>query len=150
MMMASFAQLNLILLATATPPQRIIVDTDMGFDVDDAVAVCLANALHMAGKAEILAVVHNTGCALGIGGVSAMNHFYHNDDIIIGAWKGRYGKNCDKHYEGTLGQNQVHASGDCTQDQNQQAGTQTCRQHSRLTNHRTGNNYGGHMEVGRQ
>lgn len=35
-----------------------------------------------------------------------MNHFYGHDDIILGAWKGRYGKNCAKHYEGTLGQDQ--------------------------------------------
>eukprot|EP01050_Picozoa_sp_SAG11_P001635 SAG11_NODE_74_length_18043_cov_13.387818_5_plen_86_part_00 len=41
-------------LVAAIPPgpiaQRLIVDTDMGFDVDDAVAVCLANSLHMNGK----------------------------------------------------------------------------------------------------
>ena len=100
------AHLSLFFLAKATPRQRIIVDTDMGFDVDDVGAVCLANALHLAGKAELLAVVHNTGCDLGVGGVSAMNHFYNNDDVVIGAWRGRYGKNCDKHYEGTSGQNQ--------------------------------------------
>lgn len=96
--------------SSSAAPQRIIVDTDMGFDVDDVAAVCLANSLHMAGLAELLAVVHNTGCTLGIGGVSAMNHFYGNDDVILGAWKGRYGQNCDKHYEGTFGQNQYLAT----------------------------------------
>ena len=30
-------------LCLSTSPQRLIVDTDMGFDVDDAVALCLAN-----------------------------------------------------------------------------------------------------------
>lgn len=93
--------------ATLVPPQNIIIDTDMGFDVDDVGAVCLGNALQMEGHAKIIAIVHNTGCSIGIGGVSAINHFYgHDDDIILGAWKGRYGKNCDKHYEGTFGQDQ--------------------------------------------
>jgi hypothetical protein len=60
----------------AAPPQRLIIDTDMGFDVDDVGAVCLGNALADAGLVSLLAVVHNTGCKLGIGGVSAINHFY--------------------------------------------------------------------------
>ncbi len=32
----------------------------MGFDVDDVGAVCLAHALEDAGKAKILAIVHDT------------------------------------------------------------------------------------------
>jgi len=96
---------------TPSPPvpntgQRLIVDTDMGFDVDDAVAVCLANALHDAGKVNLLAVVHDTGCELGIGAVSAINHFYGHDNVTLGAWKGRYGGDCNKHYGATDGQNQ--------------------------------------------
>lgn len=62
-------------------PQRLIVDTDMGFDVDDVMAVCLANTLHWLGEVELLAVVHDTGCHLGIGGPSAINHFYGHDNI---------------------------------------------------------------------
>jgi hypothetical protein len=69
-------------------PQRVIVDTDMGFDVDDVVAVCLANSLHMNSKINLLAVVHNTGCNLGIGGVSSINHWYNHDNVTLGAWKG--------------------------------------------------------------
>eukprot|EP00729_Bicosta_minor_P022210 gene22210-24195_t len=93
-------------MAVADGPQKIIIDTDMGFDVDDVGAVCLGNALMAANKTDILAVVHNTGCNLGIGGVSSINHFYGHDDIILGAWKGEFGSDCDKHYEGTSGQNQ--------------------------------------------
>jgi hypothetical protein len=63
-------------VSAAASPQRLIVDTDMGFDVDDIVAVCLANSLHMNGKVDLLAVVHDTGCNLGIGGVSAVQNFY--------------------------------------------------------------------------
>jgi len=39
-----------------------------------------------------------------------MNHFYGHDDIILGAWKGHFGSNCDKHYDGTFGQNQYLAT----------------------------------------
>eukprot|EP00756_Hemistasia_phaeocysticola_P067366 Hpha_TRINITY_DN9913_c0_g1::TRINITY_DN9913_c0_g1_i1::g.140353::m.140353 len=92
--------------SAADGPQRLIVDTDMGFDVDDVVAVCLANSLHMNGKARLLAVVHNTGCALGIGGVSAINHFYGHDNVTLGAWKGKFGSDCNTHFQGTYGQNQ--------------------------------------------
>ena len=92
--------------AATGAPQRLIIDTDMGFDGDDVGAVCLGNALADAGLVELVAVVHNTGCKLGIGGVSAINHFYGRDDVPLGAWKGRFGDDCDKHYEGTSGQNQ--------------------------------------------
>ena len=37
--------------AAASSPTKIIVDTDMGMDVDDVGAVTLANALHMSGEA---------------------------------------------------------------------------------------------------
>merc|ERR1712046_406152 len=68
--------------------------------------VCLGNALMMQGKADILAVVHDTGCKLGIGGVSAINNFYGHNDIVLGAWKGQFGSDCNQHYAGTSGQNQ--------------------------------------------
>lgn len=77
-----------------------------GFDVDDAVAICLGNALHMNGEAELLAVIHDTGCDLGAGGVSALNHFYGHDNITIGAWKGKYGSDCTTHFKGADGQDQ--------------------------------------------
>lgn len=74
--------------------QQLIVDTDMGFDVDDVVAVSVANSLKAQGKADILAIVHDTGCEKGVGGISAINHWYGHDDILIGAWKGEFGKGC--------------------------------------------------------
>ena len=43
--------------------QRLIVDTDMGFDVDDAVAVCLANSLHTNGQVIELPLSSTVGCA---------------------------------------------------------------------------------------
>ena len=59
----------------------------MGMDVDDVGAVTLANALHQAGEAELVAVLHNTGFSLGVGGVSAINAFYNNSDVPVGAFK---------------------------------------------------------------
>lgn len=86
---------------------RLIVDTDMGFDVDDVAAVCLANVLHDQNRVELIAVVHNTGCRLGVGGISSIVHFYGNDDnVTIGAWKGSFGSDCDTHFQGAFGQNQ--------------------------------------------
>eukprot|EP01050_Picozoa_sp_SAG11_P001634 SAG11_NODE_74_length_18043_cov_13.387818_4_plen_89_part_00 len=55
---------------------------------------------------NLLAVVHNTGCKLGIGGVSAINHFYGHDNVTLGAWKGKFGSDCDTHFKGASGQNQ--------------------------------------------
>ena len=50
--------------ATAPPPVGLIIDTDIGGggcqDVDDVVAVCIANALADNGEAALLAVVQNT------------------------------------------------------------------------------------------
>lgn len=72
--------------------QKLIVDTDMGLDIDDVAAVCMANRMHNAGEVELLAVVHNTGFAKGVGGISAINHWYGNDDIPIGGFKGAFGR----------------------------------------------------------
>lgn len=61
----------------------------MGMDVDDVGAVTLANALHLSGEAELIAVLHNTGFKLGAGGVSAINTFYGNAAVEVGAFKVR-------------------------------------------------------------
>lgn len=75
---------------TAVP---LIIDTDMSFDVDDVLAVCMAHALHDLNEANILAIVHNSGYPGGIGGASVLNHFYHHDEEIpLGAYKGPFGR----------------------------------------------------------
>ena len=69
-----------------SPPQRLIIDTDMSSDCDDVGAVCMAHALMDAGEAELLAVVHNTGLLEGVGAVSAINAWYGRQDIVpVGA-----------------------------------------------------------------
>lgn len=71
---------------------RLIIDTDMGFDVDDVAAVCAAHALHDLGEASLLAVVHDTGFNKGIGAVSVINHYYGHDSVALGAYKGAFGR----------------------------------------------------------
>ena len=44
------------------------------------------------GEANILAIVHDSGYKTGIGGVSAINHYYGHDFIPLGAYKGPFGK----------------------------------------------------------
>ena len=71
----------------------MIIDTDMGFDVDDVGALCVAHALADNNETDILLVVHDTGFRLGAGAISSINHFYGRDEIPIGAYKGAFGKN---------------------------------------------------------
>merc|ERR1712215_487951 len=70
---------------------KLIIDTDMDFDVDDVGAVCAAHAMADRGEVEILAIVHNAGYPRGIGAVSVLNHYYGRDDIPLGAFKGSFG-----------------------------------------------------------
>ena len=70
----------------------LIIDTDASFDVDDVVAICLAHALADRGETKILAIMHDAGIPEGIGAVSVLNHWYGRDDILLGAYKGEYGK----------------------------------------------------------
>jgi len=70
----------------------LIIDTDASFDVDDVVAVCMAHALMDNGEVDIKAIVHDAGIPEGIGAMSVLNHYYGRDDILLGAYKGNFGK----------------------------------------------------------
>jgi inosine-uridine nucleoside N-ribohydrolase len=70
-------------------PVKIIFDTDMASDCDDAGALAVLNALADLGEAEILAVVTNRKCpgnASG-GAADAINTWYGRPDIPIGTDK---------------------------------------------------------------
>ena len=54
----------------------LIIDTDMGVDVDDAGMLCAAHALQDNGEATILAVVHDLNIDTGVGAISAINNYY--------------------------------------------------------------------------
>ena len=70
-----------------SPPVRVIVDTDLGADCDDAGALAVMHALVDAGEAEFPACVYSSGRnPYGAGGVSAINTYYGRPDIPIGAY----------------------------------------------------------------
>lgn len=79
----------------APAPVKLIIDTDMGFDVDDVAAVCAAHALHDMGEVDVVAIVHNTGFDKGIGAVSVIGHYYGHDDVVLGAYKGEFGRDAN-------------------------------------------------------
>jgi len=65
---------------------RIILDTDLGSDCDDAGALAVLHALADAGEAEILACVYSSGInRYGPGCIAAINAWYGRPDVPIGA-----------------------------------------------------------------
>ena len=73
-------------------PVPMIVDTDMSFDVDDVGALCLAHALADRGEISLLATVHDAGVPSGVGAISVLNDYYGRPDVLIGAFKGSFGR----------------------------------------------------------
>lgn len=63
---------------------KIIIDTDMGPDCDDAGALALAHNLQRRGECEILAITHCTSPIEGTNTISAINSFYNHEDIPVG------------------------------------------------------------------
>jgi hypothetical protein len=68
-------------------PVRVILDTDMATDCDDAGAMAVLHALSAKGEAEILAIVTNNKGDASIGAVAALNAFYGKNDIPLGAYQ---------------------------------------------------------------
>ena len=69
-------------------PVRVILETDMTFDVDDVGALAVLHALADNGQAEILAVNFNEVHPSGAAAIDAINTFYGRGDIPIGAYPG--------------------------------------------------------------
>ena len=92
MLPALFAAATAAAGRAAAEPVKLIIDTDIGGggcrDLDDVCAVCIANALHDRGEAELLAVVVNTTPLHCPGVISAINHHFGHDHIPIGSYKG--------------------------------------------------------------
>jgi hypothetical protein len=66
--------------------KRIILDTDLGSDCDDAGALAVLHALADAGEAEVLACVYSSGVnSYGPGCVAAINAWYGRPEIPVGA-----------------------------------------------------------------
>jgi len=77
-------------------PVQLIIDTDLGFDVDDVGAIAVAHALADEGHVDILGVVCNTGRDACIVGVDIINTYYGRANTTsIGSFKGRFGSYTD-------------------------------------------------------
>jgi len=67
-------------------PIKVILDTDMGSDCDDVGALALLNEYANQGKVNILGVIYSSGAVpYGTGVIDAINRYYDNDNIPIGA-----------------------------------------------------------------
>ncbi len=65
-------------------PVRLIFDTDMGNDVDDALALAIIHALESRGECSLLAVTVTKDHPLAAAYVDAVNRFYGRGNIPIG------------------------------------------------------------------
>ncbi len=71
--------------APAAEPVRLIFDTDMGNDIDDALALAVIHALESRGEAKLLAVTSTKDHHKSAPFVDALNHFYGRPEIPVGA-----------------------------------------------------------------
>lgn len=74
-------------MATAAEPVRIIFDTDMGNDVDDALALGMLHSLQTRQQCRLLAVTLTKDHRLAGPYVDAVNTFYGHGDIPVGVVK---------------------------------------------------------------
>jgi inosine-uridine nucleoside N-ribohydrolase len=68
----------------AAQPVRLIFDTDMGNDIDDAVALAMIHAAESRGEAKLLAVTVTKDNRWAAPFIDAMNTFYGRPEIPIG------------------------------------------------------------------
>ncbi len=70
--------------ALSAAPVRVIFDTDMGNDIDDALALAVIHALESRGEAKLLAVTLTKDNRHAAPFVDLVNNFYHRPKIPIG------------------------------------------------------------------
>src|SRR5258707_8704337 len=82
----------LVLFSAMVPlgaaPVRLIFDTDMGNDIDDALALAMIHALETRGEAKLLAVTVTKDNRYAGPFIELMNTFYHRPGIPIGTVRG--------------------------------------------------------------
>lgn len=71
-------------LASAAEPVRLIFDTDMGNDIDDALALAVIHALESRGEARLLAVTLTKDNRHAGPYCDIVNHFYGRGNIPVG------------------------------------------------------------------
>ncbi|MDZ4685605.1 MAG: nucleoside hydrolase [Planctomycetaceae bacterium] len=74
----------LLTAAAAAEPVGVIFDTDMGNDVDDALALGMLHSLHSRGQCRLLAVTLTKDHRLAGPFVDAVNHFYGRPEVAVG------------------------------------------------------------------
>ncbi|MCD6441827.1 MAG: T9SS type A sorting domain-containing protein [Candidatus Marinimicrobia bacterium] len=89
LMIASLLAIPILVIAQDVQPKKIIYETDMCADVDDAGGLAILHALANNGEAEILAVCFNEVHPFGAPAIDAMNTWYGRGDIPIGIYKGQ-------------------------------------------------------------
>ena len=82
-------------------PVKLIYDTDMGNDVDDALALGVIHALQTRGECELLAVTITKDHPQSAPYIDAVNTYYGRPDIPIGTVKGGVTKQ-DSRYTGIV------------------------------------------------
>lgn len=83
-MMLRFALSLCLCVAASAAPVRLIFDTDMGNDVDDAVALAMIHSLESRGEATLLAVTVTKDNPWAAPFIDVMDTFYGRGDIPIG------------------------------------------------------------------
>ena len=76
-------------IAAAAEPLRIILDTDISTDADDAGAVAVLHGLAARGNIEILAMMVSSGDPYSVSCLSALNNYFGRPEIPIGKISGR-------------------------------------------------------------
>ena len=84
----STKQQPLLVQYQSIEPERVIFDTDVGGDVDDAGTLAVLHALADRGEIEILAIGVVIGHELAVPYVHAVNTWYGRPDLPIGTIKG--------------------------------------------------------------
>lgn len=95
------------LQSSVPAPVRVILDTDMDTDCDDAGALAVLNALADNGEVKILATVTCSRNLWTPQTISAINTYYGRPNLLIGAPKGD-GPMCDSKYARQIAENFPH------------------------------------------
>jgi hypothetical protein len=77
----------MISLSSLTAQIKVIYETDMDTDIDDASALGMLHALADNGVVDLLAVMHNTSDHYGPGYIDVVNTFYGRPNLPIGSYK---------------------------------------------------------------
>lgn len=69
---------------------KVILETDMTFDVDDVGALAVLHALADRREVEILGICYNEMHQYGVEAIKVINHWFGRDEILIGQFEGEF------------------------------------------------------------